>query len=218
MCDEDAQAGRVPLHEFANRAVIKRLRAKSQVVSFAQYTDRDTHYPSIKKRGRVTLVGELSGEVGDGQCVSIGRWFYAQGSSLTSFVKSIHPRWYGSPRLRHPIAVLVTAQRSDTDAIRQSDRNRMCGLNFDFVGRVHSIAFGFIDRIVRVAGLWMRDEDAHAGCVPLHEFANRAVIKRLRTKSQIVSFAQYTDRDTHYPSIKNQGRVTLVGERSDEVG
>jgi hypothetical protein len=77
MCDEDAHADRVPLHKFANRAVIKRLRMKSQVVSFAQYTDRDTHYPSIKNRGRVTLVGERSGEVGDGQSVSIGLWFYA---------------------------------------------------------------------------------------------------------------------------------------------
>jgi hypothetical protein len=76
MCDVGAHSGHALLHEFANRPAIKRLRKKSQIVSFALYTDRDTHYPSIKNRGRVTLVGERSGEVGDGQSVSIGLWFY----------------------------------------------------------------------------------------------------------------------------------------------
>jgi hypothetical protein len=68
MCDVDAHAGRVPLHEFSNRTVINRLCTKSQIVSFTQYTERDTSHPSIKKQGRMTLVGE----VGDGHCVPVG--------------------------------------------------------------------------------------------------------------------------------------------------
>jgi hypothetical protein len=36
---------------------------------------------------------------------------------------------------------------------------------------------------------WMCDVDARDGVVPLLDFANRAMVKRLRTKSQIVSFA-----------------------------
>jgi hypothetical protein len=75
MCDVDARVGRVPLHDFANQTVSKRLRAKTQIVSFAQYTERDTSHPSIINQGRVTLVGERSGEVGAVRNQPIGRRF-----------------------------------------------------------------------------------------------------------------------------------------------
>jgi hypothetical protein len=65
---------------------------------------------------------------------------------------------------------------------------------------------------------WMCDVDARGGCVPLHEFANRAMDKRLRTKSQIVSFAQYTERDASHPSINQRRASDTFLLSSGEVG